>query len=124
MSTPKCSSRGHSFLLLKNPRNLGLILDPQGCYNANSKLILSKIPSRAKVIKAVTGPAFGLPLDDALLTFRATIEPVIGFSGPIWMPIVSQTWLDKFQRAQNSVLQLHLKTTSTMSVRSCLSSPI
>jgi hypothetical protein len=76
---------------VKNPRNLGLILDPCGCYNANSKHILSKIPSRAKVIKAVTGPAFGLPLEDALLTYRATIETVIGFCEPIWMPIVSQT---------------------------------
>lgn len=41
------------------------------------KTFLSKIPPRAKVIKAVTNSSFGLSREDALMTYRATVEPII-----------------------------------------------
>jgi hypothetical protein len=87
--------------LVKNPRNLRLWLDPHFMYNANAKMTLSKIPSRAKVIKAITNSGCGLQLEEA----RATVEPVIGYCGSLWKPIISESWLSKFQAAQNNALR-------------------
>jgi hypothetical protein len=102
---PQIFFEGALIPLVKKPRNLGLILDPHHTGNANSMNILSKIPSRAKVINAVTNSSFGLSREDALLTYRATVEPVINQCVPLWKPIVSETWLSKIQAAQNNILR-------------------
>jgi hypothetical protein len=74
-------------------------------YNANMNHILAKIPPHSKVIKAITGSSFGLPLEDVLLTFRATVEPIMGYGVALWMPIVSKVWLDRLQCVQKNALR-------------------
>jgi hypothetical protein len=64
---------------------------------------LGQIPS--KVIKVMTNPDSGLSMEDALMTYRPTVEAVIGYLNPIIKPIVSKTWIAKLQAAQNQALR-------------------
>jgi hypothetical protein len=43
-------------------------------------------------------------MEDALLTYRALVEPTINYGFALYMPVVSQTWLSKLRAAQNAVL--------------------
>jgi hypothetical protein len=84
---PKIFFEGELIKLERNPRVLGFFLDPYHMGNNFMKNKLGQIPSRAKVIKAMTNPSGGLFMEETLMTYRATVEPV----NPIFKPIVSKT---------------------------------
>jgi hypothetical protein len=73
-------------------------------YNANVMNQLSRFPSQAKVVKAITNSGWGLSMEDALMTYKATIMPVISYLALLWKPVISKTWIDKIQVAQNNAL--------------------
>ena len=102
---PQIFYEGSLIKLERNPKILGLILDPHFTFSAHLKSSLSKIPSRSKVIKAITRSGWGLPMEDARLTFRATIEPIINYASPLWKPIVSKSGIERLQSAQNMALR-------------------
>jgi hypothetical protein len=102
---PQIFFEGELIKLERNPTNFGLFLDSHHTGNNFKKHKLGQIPSRAKVIKAMTNPSGGLSMEDALMTYRATVEPVIGYLNPIFKPIISKTWIAKLQFAQNKALR-------------------
>jgi hypothetical protein len=92
---PQIFFEGELIKLERNPRVLGLFLDPHHMGNNFMKHKLGQIPSRIKVIKAMTNPNGGPSMEDAPMTYRAMVEPVIGYLNPIFKPIVSKTWIAK-----------------------------
>jgi hypothetical protein len=80
---PQIFFEGALIPLVKNP------LDPHHTGNSNSQNNLSNISPGAKIIKAVTNSSFGLSCEDALMTNRATVEPIINQNVPLWKRIVS-----------------------------------
>jgi hypothetical protein len=67
---------------------------------------LSRIPARTKIIKATTGTDWGLPLEDAFLTYCAMVEPIINYGFPLYAPFISDTWWSKLQIKQKKSLRL------------------
>lgn len=39
------------------------------------------------------------------MTYRATVEPAFRYCSPLFMPVISNTWIDRFQTAQNNALE-------------------
>jgi hypothetical protein len=54
----------------------------------------------------MTNSDCGLSKEDAQLTYRATVEPIFGYGVPLFMPIVSKTWIDKIQIEPNKALHM------------------
>jgi hypothetical protein len=52
----------------------------------------------------MTNSDCGLSKEYALRTYRAMVEPIFGYGVPLFMPIISKTWIDKIQIEQNQTL--------------------
>jgi hypothetical protein len=55
---------------------------------------------RTKIVTATTSADWSLPLEDALLTYHAMVEPIINYGFPLYAPIISDTWWSKLQIEQ------------------------
>jgi hypothetical protein len=104
--------------LAKRVRYLGVIHD---MFGTNAQHALSKIPAKAKVVKATMGPDWGFSMEEGLLTYRAIVEPTITNGFPIWMPILKNSWIEELQRAQNAMLRTNTGCHDTKNVRFSLS---
>jgi hypothetical protein len=71
---------------------------------------------------------WGLPLEDALLTYRAMVEPIITYGFPLYAPIISDTWWSKLQIEQNKDLHpvtgCHAATSSDHLHQQCKILPV
>src|SRR5207253_8017454 len=91
---------------VKNPKILGLTLDPAFNFNEHAKITKDKSDSTIKILKALTSTSWGKQKETLLATYKAITLPVIEYASTIWSPCMSDTNIQKLQTTQNSALRL------------------
>src|SRR3989441_6816734 len=101
-----------SFQLSKNPKIVGLKLDPSFNFGDHSKITKEKADSSIRILKALTSTSWGKQKETLLATYKTLILPVIEYASTIWSPIISDTNLQKLQTTQNNALRVITGCTS------------
>src|SRR5207248_2695928 len=91
---------------VKNPKILGLTLDPAFTFAEHAKITKDKADSAIKILKALTSTIWGKQKETLLATYKTIILPVIEYASTVWYPIISDTNLQKLQSTQNSALRV------------------
>src|SRR3989442_8132889 len=97
---------------VKNPKILGLTLDPSFNFGDHSKITKEKADSSIRILKALTSTSWGKQKETLLATYKTLILPVIEYASTIWSPIISDTNLQKLQTTQNIALRVITGCTS------------
>ena len=97
---------------VKNPKILGLTLDPSFSFAEHIKVAKEKADSSLKIIKALTSTSWGKQKETLLATYKAITLPVIEYASTIWSPVVSDSNLRKLQTTQNDALRIITGCTS------------
>jgi hypothetical protein len=90
----------------KNPKILGLILDPKLTYNSHIINTYNKSKQTLQVLKALTSTSWGKQKETIVNTYKTITRPIIEYSATVWGPIASSTNINKLQIIQNSALRL------------------
>ena len=91
---------------VKNPKILGLTLDPKLTYNQHIKTTTQKATKTLKVLKALTSTKWGKQKETIINTYKAITRPVLEYASTIWSPIVAPTNINKLQVIQNTALRI------------------
>ena len=93
---------------VKNPKLLGVTLDPMFTFSAHASATARKASSRINIIRALSDSSFGKDRECLLGTYKALIRPLFDYAAPLIFPNYSPTSLAKLQRIQNRGLRLAL----------------
>ena len=91
---------------VKNPKILGLTLDPKLTYNEHIKQTTTKANKTLKILKTLTATKWGKQKETIINTYNAITRPVMEYAGTIWAPITAPTNLNKLQKIQNTALRI------------------
>jgi retron-type reverse transcriptase len=91
---------------VKNPKILGLTLDPAFTFAEHAKITKDKADSAIKILKALTSTIWGKQKETLLATYKTIILPVIEYASTVWSPAISDTNLQKLQTTQNNALRI------------------
>ena len=98
----------------KNPRLLGVLLDPLFTFSAHAAAIARKSSSSLNLMRAISDTHFGKDKDCLSLMHKCFIRSVFNYAAPIVYPLYSPSSIAKLQNVQNKSLRLvtgcHLKT--------------
>ena len=67
----------------RNPKILGITLDPQLTFGPHAKSVVGKVGSRLKILKALAGTDWGHSAEDLGLTFKSLVSSVINYGALI-----------------------------------------
>ena len=90
---------------VKNPKILGITLDPQLTFKTHASIIKNKIMSKNNILKALSGSSWGKDSKTLLTTFKATSQSLLNYCTPIWTPTLSDTNWNELQISQNQALR-------------------
>ena len=93
---------------VKNPKVLGLLLDPLLSFNAHAKYVKDRVNQRNNVLKALAGTSWGKEPETIITTYKAIGRSILNYCAPIWTPTLSNSNWDDIQVAQNSALRTAL----------------
>ena len=98
---------GDSLLPLeKNPKLLGVTLDPHFTFGPHVKQLVDTMSGRHKVLKALAGTDWGGAKEDMLVTFKLLGVSVLNYAAPIFFPNLKPTHIRKLQTMQNHCLRV------------------
>ena len=86
---------------MKNPKILGVTFDPTLCFAAHYKGSADKARRRIGVLKALAGSSWGQTKETLLLTYKASIRPILDYAYP-----ASKTSINHLQVSQNQALRV------------------
>ena len=89
----------------KNPKILGLTLDPSLSFGEHIRITKEKADSSLKILKALSATKWGKQKETLTATYKAITLPVIEYASTIWSPIISDVNLNKLQIIQNDALR-------------------
>ena len=92
--------------LEKNPKILGVTLDPLLTFGPHAKTVVDKVGARLKVLKALAGTDWGHSPEDLSITFKSLVSSVINYAAPIYSPNLKPCNITKLQRSQNQCLRV------------------
>ena len=92
--------------LERNPRILGVKLDPHFTFSPHIDAIIKRIAPRINILKALTGTNWGQEKETLLITFKSLIRSLWTYAAPIWYPNASNTAINKLQIQQNKALRI------------------
>ena len=90
----------------KNPKVLGITLDPKLTYSNQIKIASEKARGRLNIIQALSGVDWGKDKETITDTYKALIRPVLEYGSSVWGPVASATSLQKAQVVQNRALRV------------------
>ena len=93
---------------LKNPKILGVTLDPLLTFKAHADLLKVRVNSRTNILKALAGSSWGMDTETLLTTYSATSKSLLSYCAPVWTPTLSDTNFGELQVAQNHGLRAAL----------------
>src|SRR5437867_1131310 len=97
---------------VKNPKILGITLDPSLNFGEHTRITKEKADSSIKILKALTSTSWGKQKETLLATYKTLVLPVIEYASTIWSPVISDTNLHKLQTTQNNALRVITGCTS------------
>jgi hypothetical protein len=91
---------------VKNPKILGLTLDPKLTYNQHIKTTTVKANKTLNILKALTSTKWGKQKETIVNTYKAITRPVLEYASTVWSPIVAPSNINKLQIVQNTALRI------------------
>ena len=101
---------------VKDPKILGVTLDPLLTFRTHAQNIKKKLTSRNNVLKALAGSTWGMEKEVLLTTYKAISKPLINYCAPIWTPTLCDSQWQELQACQNLALRTALGCTKMTSV--------
>ena len=103
---PQVFLNGALIPLDRNPKILGITLDPQLTFGPHARTVVAKVGARLKIMKALSGTDWGHSHEDLEITFKSLVTSVINYGAPIYSPNLKPTHINKIQCAQNHCLRV------------------
>ena len=91
--------------LERNPKILGVIMDPSLSIHRHCNYVSDRIDKRHNMLKALTGSSWGQDMETLLLTYNALGKSIASYAAPVWSTNASNSSLRKIQTAQNTALR-------------------
>src|SRR5437899_10972220 len=110
--TPNLNINGVTIPTVKNPKILGLTLDPGFNFAEHARITKDKADSSIKILKALTSTSWGKQKETLLATYKTIVLPVIEYASTVWSQIISSTNLQPLQITQNNALRVITGSTS------------
>ena len=101
---------------VKNPKLLGVTLDPLFTFSAQSSVIARKASSRLNLMRALSDSLFGKDKECLLSTYKLFIRSLIDYAAPIIYPNYAESSIERLQKIQSCALRLALSCHSTTSI--------
>ena len=89
----------------KEPKILGLTLDPKLTYSKHIQNTTLKAKQTIHIMKTLTTTHWGESKETLNITYKAIIRPILEYASAIWSPIISNTNMNKLQTIHNSALR-------------------
>ena len=105
---PDVSLRNTPLPLERNPRILGVTLDPHFTFGPHVSSIIKRATPRANILRALTGTGWGQQKETLVHTYKQYARPVLEYACAAWAPVMSDTNVAKLQTIQNTALQMVL----------------
>ena len=90
---------------IKNPKILGLTLDPKLNYSAHIQNTLKRANQTIAMLKALTTTHWGKAKETLIVSYKTITRPIVEYASTIWSPIASTTNIGALQTIQNSALR-------------------
>ena len=90
---------------IKNPKILGLTLDPKLNFSAHIQNTLKRASQTINMLKALTSTHWGKSKETLTVTYKTITRPIVEYASTIWSPIASSTNIEALQTVQNSALR-------------------
>src|SRR5881296_2283226 len=101
---------------VKNPKILGLTLDPGFNFAEHARITKDKADSSIKILKALTSTSWGKQKETLLATYKTIVLPVIEYASTVWSHTISDSNLQKLQITQNDALRVITGCTSDTNI--------
>jgi hypothetical protein len=102
---PNISFKGQPIPLDRCPKVLGVTWDSMCSFRNHSVNTASTARRKGNLLKALTGTDWGQTKETLLVTYKATVEPVINYAAPVYSPNLSASNISLLQRAQSAALR-------------------
>jgi hypothetical protein len=90
----------------KNPKILGLTLDPKLTFTPHTQLINQKARNRLNSLKALAAHSWGQDQETLTLVYKQYVRSLLEYAAPAWHPSLSVSNLTKLQTTQNQALRI------------------
>ena len=91
---------------VKNPKVLGLTLDPKLNFSEHIKITNSKAQATIPILKALTSTTWGKSNETITNTYKAVTRSKMEHANTVWSTTASDTSLAKLQTTQNQALRI------------------
>ena len=89
----------------KEPKILGLTLDPKLTYSKHRQNTTQKAKQTIHIMKTLTTTHWGKSKETLNITYKTVIRPILEYASTIWSLIISNTNMNILQTIQNSTLR-------------------
>ena len=103
---PGVSLGGDPLPLCRNPKILGVTLDPSLTFSPHAKDLADRARSRLNIMRALAGVSWGQSRETLLTTYKALIKPLLTYAAPVWFPNASRSSIQPLQSIQNAALRI------------------
>ena len=103
---PGVTLGGEPLPLCRNPKILGVTLDPSLTFSQHAKELAERARSRLNIMRALAGVSWGQSRETLLTTYTALIKPLFTYAAPVWFPNTSRSSLQPLQSIQNAALRI------------------
>ena len=104
---------GQAVPTIKDPKVLGVTLDPMLSFKPHSQKLNERVRARDK---ALAGSSWGTDKETLTTTYKATSKSLLDYCCPIWTPSLSDTSWSQLQTSQNSALRTILGCTKMTNI--------
>ena len=91
--------------LERNPKILGVILDPSISFHKHCNYVSDRIDEVNNMLKALAGSSWGQDKETLLRTYNALGKSITSYAAPVWSTNASDSSFKKIQTAQNAALR-------------------
>ena len=103
---PSVALNGSQLPLERNPRILGVTLDPHFTFAPHITSLVTRASPRLNILKALAGTTWGQQKETIIVTFKALVRSIFTYAPSVWFPNSSPSNIKMIQNIQNSALRI------------------
>ena len=103
---PQVSIAGQVLPLNKNPKILGVKLDPHFTFGAHVKDVVKSAREKLRILRSLAGSSWGCQKETLLASYKIYVEPTINYASAVWAPNACKSSFDALQKIQNQALRI------------------
>ena len=103
--TPEVRLGSASLPVVKNPKILGLTLDPSLSFSSHCHSVANKTRPRLSLLRLLSSRNYALRKESLLMLYKTLIRSVLEYAHPVWYPSASYSSVRRLQVVQNASLR-------------------